>query len=57
MVPCGLAGHKHCTVSVSRHALHLRVVIFFFFFFFLQNVFRLFGVVFFTIYIYIFFFF
>ena len=34
MVPCGLAGHRHCTVSVSRHTLHLRVVIFFFFFFY-----------------------
>ena len=31
MVPCGLAGHRHCTVSVSRHTHHLRVVIFFFF--------------------------
>ena len=30
MVPCGLAGHRHCTVSVSRHTPHLRVVIFFF---------------------------
>ena len=28
MVPCGLAGHRHCTVSVSRHTLHLRVVFF-----------------------------
>ena len=32
MVPCGLAGHRHCTVSVSRRTLHVRVVIFFFFF-------------------------
>ena len=30
MVPCGLADHRHCTVSVSRHTLHLRVVTFFF---------------------------
>ena len=26
MVPCGLAGHMHCTVSVSSHTHHLRVV-------------------------------
>ena len=26
MVPCGLAGHKQCTVSVSSHTIHLRVV-------------------------------
>ena len=29
MAPCGLAGRRHCTVSVSSHTLHLRVVIFF----------------------------
>ena len=62
MVPCGLAGHRHCTVSVSRHTLHLRVVFFFFFFlalnFFNIMFFRLFNLIFFYnlyIYIYIFF--
>ena len=29
MAPCGLAGHRHCTVSVSSHTLHLRVVNFY----------------------------
>ena len=24
MVPCGLAGHRQCTVSVSSHTIHLR---------------------------------
>ena len=26
MVPCGLAGHMHCTASVSNHTLHLLVL-------------------------------
>ena len=54
MVPCGLAGHRHCTVSVSRHTLHLRVVIFFFFFFSIEFFYRMFldYYFFFTIYTY-----
>ena len=30
MAPCGLAGHRQCTISVSSLTLHLRVVNFFF---------------------------
>ena len=31
MVPCGLPGHRHCTVSIISHTLHLRVLNFFLF--------------------------
>ena len=37
MVPCGLAGHMQCTVSVSSHTIHLRVVNFFSSFLALNN--------------------
>ena len=26
MVPCGIAGHRHCIVSVSSRTIHLRVL-------------------------------
>ena len=26
MVPCGLAGHRHCIVSNGSHTFHLRVL-------------------------------
>ena len=57
MVPCGLAGHRHCTVSVSRHTLHLRVVICFFSIEFVYRMFLdFFRYIYIYIYIYFFFF-
>ena len=51
MVPCGLAGHRHCTVRVSSHTLHLHVVNMFSSFLSLSNFTEFFFI---TIFIYLF---
>ena len=55
MAPCGLAGHRQCTVSVSSHTLYLRVVTFFYFVS-IESFYRMFlDYFYYNLYIYIFF--
>ena len=35
MVPCGLAGHRHCIVSNRSHTFHVRVLNLFIIFFYI----------------------